>query len=106
MAGARETTPITVQLGGGPTAVIEIGGLRLLTDPTFDPPGEHPVGKRKLVKTIGPALSAEEIGRMDVVLLSHHNHPDNLDDAGRRLLDQVPLVLSTTAAAKELGGTT
>jgi hypothetical protein len=22
---------------GGPTAVIEVGGLRLVTDPTFDP---------------------------------------------------------------------
>jgi hypothetical protein len=24
---------------GGPTAVIEIGPWRLITDPTFDPPG-------------------------------------------------------------------
>jgi L-ascorbate metabolism protein UlaG (beta-lactamase superfamily) len=24
---------------GGPTALIEAGGWRLLTDPTFDPPG-------------------------------------------------------------------
>jgi L-ascorbate metabolism protein UlaG (beta-lactamase superfamily) len=24
---------------GGPTALIEFGGLRLLTDPTFDPAG-------------------------------------------------------------------
>ena len=27
---------------GGPTALIDYGGLRFLTDPTFDPPGEHP----------------------------------------------------------------
>ena len=39
---------------GGPTAVIEIGGLRLVTDPTFDPPGDHPVGNRVLTKTSGP----------------------------------------------------
>ena len=26
---------------GGPTALIEIGGWRLLTDPTFDPPGRR-----------------------------------------------------------------
>ena len=31
---------ITVHLVGGPTAVFEIGGVRLLTDPTFDPPGD------------------------------------------------------------------
>ena len=24
---------------GGPTALLEFGGLRLLTDPTFDPAG-------------------------------------------------------------------
>jgi L-ascorbate metabolism protein UlaG (beta-lactamase superfamily) len=26
---------------GGPTALLELGGLRLLTDPTFDPAGEE-----------------------------------------------------------------
>jgi L-ascorbate metabolism protein UlaG (beta-lactamase superfamily) len=29
---------------GGPTALLEVGGLRLLTDPSFDPPGDYPVG--------------------------------------------------------------
>lgn len=28
--------PATLTLIGGPTVLIEIGGLRLLTDPTFD----------------------------------------------------------------------
>ena len=37
---------VGVRLIGGPTALIEMGGLRLLTDPTFDPPGDHPVGDR------------------------------------------------------------
>jgi len=31
--------PITLTLIGGPTVLIEYGGYRLLTDPTFDPPG-------------------------------------------------------------------
>ena len=96
----------TLQLVGGPTAVIEIGGLRLVTDPTFDPPGDHLIGQRNLVKTSGPAVSADSIGRVDVVLLSHDQHPDNLDDAGRRFLDEVPLVLSTAAAEERLGGVT
>jgi len=26
---------------GGPTAMIEVGGIRLLTDPTFDPAGAN-----------------------------------------------------------------
>jgi L-ascorbate metabolism protein UlaG (beta-lactamase superfamily) len=95
---------ITVQLVGGPTAVFEIGGVRLLTDPTFDPPGDHPVGKRNLVKTGSPAIAADAIGDVDAVLLSHDQHPDNLDDSGRRLAERMPLVLSTAAAAERLGG--
>ena len=31
---------LTSRAVGGPTALLELGGLRILTDPTFDPPGE------------------------------------------------------------------
>ncbi|MER7505700.1 MBL fold metallo-hydrolase [Nonomuraea pusilla] len=89
---------------GGPTAVIEIGGVRLLTDPTFDPPGEFPVGARVLTKTTGPALGPADVGPVDAVLLSHDQHPDNLDPAGRAYLGSVPLALSTGSAAARLGG--
>jgi L-ascorbate metabolism protein UlaG (beta-lactamase superfamily) len=30
-----------ITLIGGPTALIEVAGYRLLTDPTFDPPGDY-----------------------------------------------------------------
>lgn len=83
--------------------MIEIGGLRLLTDPTFDPPGDHPIGKRALTKTIGCIATPEEVGRVDAVLLSHDQHPDNLDDLGRAYLSSAPLVLSTHAAHLRLG---
>jgi L-ascorbate metabolism protein UlaG (beta-lactamase superfamily) len=33
--------PISITLIGGPTALIEIDGFRLLTDPTFDAPGAY-----------------------------------------------------------------
>lgn len=95
----------TVRYVGGPTAILEIGGVRLLTDPTFDEPGDYPVGERKLVKTAGPALAADEVGAVDVVLLSHDQHPDNLDRAGRSFLDRVPLVLSTESARERVGET-
>jgi L-ascorbate metabolism protein UlaG (beta-lactamase superfamily) len=26
---------------GGPTVLVEVAGWRILTDPTFDPPGRH-----------------------------------------------------------------
>jgi L-ascorbate metabolism protein UlaG (beta-lactamase superfamily) len=64
---------------GGPTVLLEIGGLRLLTDPSVD------VG---------------EIGALDAVLLSHVQNGDNLGPAGR-----APLVLTTSDGAARLGGT-
>lgn len=94
---------MTAQLVGGPTAVFEIGGLRLLTDPTFDPPGDHVVGNRNLVKTGSPAVPLDRLGEIDAVLLSHDQHADNLDHEGRKLLERMPLVLSTETAAQRLG---
>jgi L-ascorbate metabolism protein UlaG (beta-lactamase superfamily) len=103
---ARETQHrLSVRYVGGPTALLEVGGLRLLTDPTFDPPGDHPVGNRVLVKTSGPAVPPEALGAVDAVLLSHDQHPDNLDTLGREYLASVPLVLSTASARDHLGGT-
>jgi L-ascorbate metabolism protein UlaG (beta-lactamase superfamily) len=90
---------------GGPTALLELGGLRLLTDPTFDPPGGYPVGNRVLRKTIGALVPPDQVGPVDAVLLSHDQHPDNLDGQGRGYLGSAPLVLSTAAARQRLGGT-
>jgi L-ascorbate metabolism protein UlaG (beta-lactamase superfamily) len=56
-----------------------------------------------LTKTAGPAIAEPDLGRIDVVLLSHDHHKDNLDDAGRRLLDRVPIVLTTMSGADRLG---
>jgi L-ascorbate metabolism protein UlaG (beta-lactamase superfamily) len=86
---------------GGPTAEFELGGLRFLTDPTFDPPGEYPIGTRTLTKT---APATGEPGPIDVVLLSHDQHPDNLDNAGRAFTATVPLVLCTPVTAERLAG--
>ncbi|MDF9816083.1 MBL fold metallo-hydrolase [Streptomyces sp. SPB162] len=97
-------TELDIHYVGGPTAVIGIGGLRLLTDPTFDAPGEYPMGDRALVKTAGPALGADAVGAVDAVLLSHDQHPDNLDASGREYLQSVPLTLSTASALGRIGG--
>ena len=99
------TDVLAVTLTGGPTALIEIGGARLLVDPTFDPPGEYPLGGgRVLTKTAPPALAAADLGPVHAVLLSHDQHPDNLDRSGRELLAQAPVVLTTALAAERLGG--
>jgi L-ascorbate metabolism protein UlaG (beta-lactamase superfamily) len=88
---------------GGPTTLLEYGGLRLLVDPTFDPPGDYPIGNRVLTKTAGAVVATEDLGPVDAVLLSHDQHPDNLDSGGRAYLDRVPLVLSTPDAESRLG---
>ena len=93
-----------ITLIGGPTALIEIGGFRLLTDPTFDAPGEYKLPHVTLRKTSHPALTAKQIGRVDVVLLSHDQHADNFDHAGRAYAMQAPRLLTTVVGAKRLGG--
>ena len=97
---------VKLTLIGGPTILIETGGLRLLTDPTFDPPGSYQSGSITLQKTAGPALSVAKLGRIDAVLLSHDQHADNLDPAGRALLTDIPTVLTTRTGAQRLGGKT
>jgi L-ascorbate metabolism protein UlaG (beta-lactamase superfamily) len=91
---------------GGPTLLIEVGGWRLLTDPTFDPPGRRyrfgwGTGSRKLA---GPAIAPDALGRIDAVLLTHDHHDDNLDPAGRALLPRAGRVVTTAPGAKRLGG--
>ena len=96
---------LAVTYVGGPTALLEWHGLRLLTDPTFDPAGTvYELPGYALTKTQDPALSAEEVGRVDAVLLSHDHHFDNLDHAGRSLLPGAGSVLTTSAGATRLGG--
>jgi len=96
---------LTLTLIGGPTAIIEYAGLRLLTDPTFDAPRTYE-GGIALHKLNGPALRADEVGAIDAVLLSHDQHPDNLDESGRAFLPRAGLVLSTPEAAGRVDGVT
>ena len=98
------TAPVTITYIGGPTALIEIGGVRLLTDPTFDPGGSsYPTGAYTLEKSIDPAVTLSDLGRIDAVLLSHDHHFDNLDRGGRASLAHAERVLTTTAGAERLG---
>src|SRR5262249_25283474 len=90
---------------GGPTALLEWEGLRLLTDPTFDPAGTgYTLPTYTLRKLIDPAVSSDAVGLLDAVLLSHDHHFDNLDHSGRELLNRVGRVFTTPAGATRLGG--
>ena len=99
-------TTVRITHVGGPTAIIEIDGWRLLTDPTFDPLGRSysfgwGSGSRKLA---GPAIAPEDIGPIDAVLLTHEHHEDNLDPVGRTLLPRAGTVVTTVSGAATLGG--
>lgn len=99
------TDPMSARRGcaatvlGGPTTLIDVGGLRILADPTFDDAGPHGY----LNKTAGPAASEAEIGDVDVVLISHDGHPDNFDNRGRAFAMTAPLILSGQRSADRLG---
>ncbi len=84
---------------GGPTTVVDIAGHRIVMDPTFDPPGVHAY----LTKLTGPVVGAEALGEVDAVLISHDQHPDNLDDDGRRMALAAPLILTHPGGAGRLG---
>jgi L-ascorbate metabolism protein UlaG (beta-lactamase superfamily) len=84
---------------GGPTTVIDVAGRRFVVDPTFDPPGLHAY----LMKTAPPTIGPDALGAVDVVLISHDEHPDNLDDAGRRFALATPTVITNASAAQRLG---
>jgi L-ascorbate metabolism protein UlaG (beta-lactamase superfamily) len=96
---------IKITLIGGPTALLEFGGLRFITDPTFDAGGgEYHLGAVTLKKRLSPAIQAHEVGPVDAVLLSHDQHSDNLDASGSAFIRGIKTVLTTPEGAGRLGG--
>lgn len=85
--------------------LFEGAGLRLLTDPAFDPKGgEYSFGfGTHSTKTAAPAVAADALPAIDAVLLSHDQHADNLDTAGRAVLERAGRVITTRAAARRIG---
>jgi hypothetical protein len=51
-------------------------------------------------------MSANSLLPIDAILLSHDQHLDNLDPAGRAFLPKAGRVISTVGAAERLGGNT
>jgi L-ascorbate metabolism protein UlaG (beta-lactamase superfamily) len=86
--------------------VINIGGFRIITDPALDSKsGFFPkfVGKPFIFskKTMNPQLG-ELHKRIDLALVSHDHHGDNLDESCKALLRNVPIILSTKGAERRL----
>jgi L-ascorbate metabolism protein UlaG (beta-lactamase superfamily) len=80
--------PLSITHIGTATAIIHVDGVNFLTDPVFSPAGtEWDLGIVVLKTTATPAKSLVDLPPIDVVLLSHEDHPDNLDELGRTTLD-------------------
>lgn len=87
---------------GTATAILEINGVSFLTDPFFSPAGSTwKYGDMTLEVSDSPALRLDQLPVIDAVLLSHEDHPDNLDELGRQLLDGRH-VFTTPDGAKNL----
>ncbi|WCB94131.1 hypothetical protein DSM104299_02859 [Baekduia alba] len=101
-----EALPLTLTHIGGPTLLVEVGGWRILTDPTFDAPGKkYKFGwGTSSVKLAGPSVAPGEVGPLDAILVSHDHHEDNLDAAGRALLPTAGAVVTTVPGRGRLAG--
>jgi len=95
---------IVIKYVGGATALLEVAGIRFLTDPAFDAKDTlYDTGIYVLHKTTNPAITMDKIGHIDYVLLSHDHHFDNLDHAGKKFLTQAIKVFTTPIGAERLG---
>jgi L-ascorbate metabolism protein UlaG (beta-lactamase superfamily) len=94
--------PLAITYVGTATAIVHIDGVNFLTDPVFSPSGsEWDMGVVVLKLSDTPALGLADLPHIDAVLLSHEDHPDNLDEPGRVTLDGRH-VLTTVDGAKKL----
>ncbi|KAH7146727.1 beta-lactamase superfamily domain-containing protein [Dactylonectria estremocensis] len=104
LSRVRLSTPFGITHIGTATAIFHLPalGINLLTDPVFSPAGtEWDIGVGILRNTEQAALSPAQLPPVEVVLLSHEDHADNLDEPGRLLLDGRK-VLTTIDGANKL----
>src|SRR5438309_2785327 len=97
---------VTLAWLGHSTVLINLYGIRILTDPAF--------GKRVGIslglgtagpkRYISPALSLKELPPIDVVLLSH-GHMDHMDLPSLRRLSKAPLAVTAKLTRDILAGT-
>lgn len=86
--------------------VLNIGGFRIITDPALDnKTGFFPklVGAPFIYskKTMTPSFGGLQ-EPIDLALVSHDHHGDNLDASGKKLLENVPITISTMGAKRRL----
>ena len=92
VASARPARASIVHVGHS-THLLSIGGLRLLTDPWFFDPAFGALAHER-----PPAVRPHELGRLDVILVTH----DHADHADARAMDQMDKRAAVIAPTKEL----
>ena len=89
---------------GTATVLIELPGLTLLTDPVLGGPCTCHFGFGMRSRHLrGPYVARASLPPIDVALVSHDQHEDNLDVEGRAVLRGAREVITTRAAAGRLG---
>jgi L-ascorbate metabolism protein UlaG (beta-lactamase superfamily) len=103
MASSGSNSIVSVTFIGTATAIIDIAGVKFLTDPFFSPAGtSFEYAPHVILRNAhNPALDMKDLPPIDAVLLSHEDHWDNLDALGRQLLDG-RYVFTTMDGAKNL----
>ncbi len=91
---------------GGPTVLIEFAGWRILSDPTFDPPGRrYKFGWGTASnKVAGPAVAIDDLGRSMPCCSPTTTMPTTSTRRAGRCCADVPIVVTTVAGAARLGG--
>lgn len=88
---------------GTATLVLEVGPLVIWTDPVFGGPRHFHFGAgMQSDHTRGPHVDASALKPPHVVLISHDQHGDNLDDEGRALIPGGAKVFSTPTASRRM----
>jgi L-ascorbate metabolism protein UlaG (beta-lactamase superfamily) len=89
-AGATDASVVHI---GHSTHLLSFAGMRLLTDPWFNDPAFG-----ALTHELPPAVVPLEVGRLDVILITH----DHADHADMRAMDQMDKRASVIVATSEL----
>ncbi|KAI0836489.1 Metallo-hydrolase/oxidoreductase [Hypoxylon sp. FL0890] len=103
MANSPFKSSVTITYIGTATSIIDIDGVTFLTDPYFSSKGTAwDIGIATITSHYEPAVSLEKLPPIDAVLLSHEDHPDNLDELSRTRLLSGRRVLTTVDGAAKL----
>lgn len=88
---------------GNATVLLRVAGLTLLTDPNFVPAGTSvPLGYGlSTTRLTEPAMTMDELPRLDAVILSHF-HGDHFDQLAEERLDRHVPIVTTPEASKML----